>query len=278
TVFTAQSESLPGVAISSGLIVSAGNVGIGTMAPGANLHISSPTASADQYMLKITTGTANADVFVVKGDGKVGIGTAAPTGLFQVGGGSLTVLSSGNIGVGTTAPQGRLDIVAGGNAATDMAQIWRNSSGDIVSSMSATGVISASTFTGTFVGDGSGLTIPAGKFATDPNRYVSGTGNTVSLSSYPVGVTLVSSGPGDITYTLPIGSIAGLGAQFIFVKLGTGKVTIEAESSGYIADGNTVHNNAYAPAYASITLRLVTLNPVRWMIFYGDGAWVTESE
>ena len=47
--------------------------------------------------------------FVVKG-GNVGIGTAAPCGLFQVGGGSLTVLESGNVGIGTTNPSVRFEV------------------------------------------------------------------------------------------------------------------------------------------------------------------------
>ena len=41
---------------------------------------------------------------VINADGNVGIGTTAPEGLFQVGGGSLTVLQNGNVGVGTTNP------------------------------------------------------------------------------------------------------------------------------------------------------------------------------
>jgi hypothetical protein len=43
-------------------------------------------------------------------NGYVGIGTMTPVGLFQVGGGSLTVLSSGNVGIGKTAPTVTLDV------------------------------------------------------------------------------------------------------------------------------------------------------------------------
>ncbi|OGS32544.1 MAG: hypothetical protein A2218_13210, partial [Elusimicrobia bacterium RIFOXYA2_FULL_53_38] len=59
-------------------VVTTSKVGIGTLAPGANLHISSTTASVSQDMIKITTGTTAADVFVVKGNGNVGIGTTGP--------------------------------------------------------------------------------------------------------------------------------------------------------------------------------------------------------
>jgi len=210
-----------------------------------------------------------------------GANTFASTAAFTALNGSVAgvtissglVVSAGNVGIGTTAPQGRLDVTAGGNAATDMAQIWRNSSGDMVSTMSATGIITAKTFVGKFVGDGSGLTVSAGKFATDDN---SSTPGDIYLSTSVFGKTYVYSGSGDAVYHLP--SVAGdhIGAQFIFVKLGTGKVTIQGADSDHIADGIKIYNSSYAPAFAAITLRLVTAD--RWMIFYGDGAWVTESE
>ena len=50
-----------------------GNVGIGITAPGANLHISSTTASTTQGMLKITTGTVNADILTITGNGNTKI-------------------------------------------------------------------------------------------------------------------------------------------------------------------------------------------------------------
>ena len=49
--------------------------------------------------------------------GSVGIGITNPAGLFQVGGGSLTVLANGNVGIGTTEPAGKLNIVS--NSVTD---------------------------------------------------------------------------------------------------------------------------------------------------------------
>ncbi|MBI5745328.1 MAG: hypothetical protein HY952_12365, partial [Elusimicrobia bacterium] len=157
-----------------------GKVGIGTGAPGANLHVSSASASAGQDMLKVSTGAANADVFVVKGNGNVGMGivnpgvklamldsagpsiqlrrdganewyfTATPVGTNRLGlraGGNseanerFTLNMNGNVGISTGAPQARLDVLAAGSLATDFAQIWRNSGGAIVSSMSATGVL-----------------------------------------------------------------------------------------------------------------------------------------
>jgi len=75
-------------------------------------------------------------------------------GAFSVGGSTLAV-ANGYVGIGTASPaQGRLDVVAAGSAASDMAQLWRNSAGTVVSSVSATGVNMAARF----IGDGSQLT------------------------------------------------------------------------------------------------------------------------
>ena len=66
--------------------------------------------------------------------------------------GTLAV-SSGAYFTGVSTFSSGMYVMAPGSAATDMAQIWRNSGGAIVSSMSATGVMMATKF----VGDGSGL-------------------------------------------------------------------------------------------------------------------------
>lgn len=44
-------------------------------------------------------------------EGSLGVSTDTPTGLFQVGGGTLTVLASGNVGVGTRNPFSRLSVI-----------------------------------------------------------------------------------------------------------------------------------------------------------------------
>ncbi|MDO8806594.1 MAG: hypothetical protein Q7R35_19450, partial [Elusimicrobiota bacterium] len=71
---------------------------------------------------------------------------------FQVSSGvslaGLLYTNNGNIGISTNAPEARLDVKAVSSAQTDMAQIWRNSAGTIISSMSATGVMMASRFVG----------------------------------------------------------------------------------------------------------------------------------
>jgi len=55
----------------------------------------------------------------------------------------LLVTAGGLVGVSRSNPQAALDVVAAGDNASDMVSIWRNASGVIVSSISATGSFSA---------------------------------------------------------------------------------------------------------------------------------------
>ena len=56
----------------------------------------------------------------------------------------MTIQADGKVGISTGAPQAALDLVAAGMGLNDSAQIWRDSSGAVVASMTATGVIYAS--------------------------------------------------------------------------------------------------------------------------------------
>ncbi|MCX5792204.1 MAG: hypothetical protein NTY45_08330 [Elusimicrobia bacterium] len=116
--FTAQNASLPGVMISSGLVVSAGSVGIGTLNPLDTLHVIGNIRSGVEYygyagqsgndlviasngdqnyrlnVPPINSGTGNivfktaaytagdTERMRVRYDGNVGIGTASPTSRF----------------------------------------------------------------------------------------------------------------------------------------------------------------------------------------------------
>jgi hypothetical protein len=72
------------------------------------------------YIDTLTSGSNNYGIYSAGGNnyfaGNVGIGVTNPTGLFQVGGGTLTVLSNGNVGIGTTNPTARLEVIAPGAA------------------------------------------------------------------------------------------------------------------------------------------------------------------
>nr|MDA8131645.1 hypothetical protein [Elusimicrobiota bacterium] len=84
----------------------------------------------------------------------------------------MVIKTNGSVGLSTGVPQGRLDVLGTGSTPATMTQIWRNSGGTVISSMSDTGVMMASKF----IGDGSGL---SGVTATD-NTKVLKTGDTMT--------------------------------------------------------------------------------------------------
>lgn len=124
-------------------------------------------------------------------------------------------LLDGTVGIGIASPQAALDVVSTGTASNQFAQIWRNSAGTIVSSVSATGVMMASKF----VGDGSGLT---GIVATGG---VLKTGDTMT-------------GP----LTLSGSSLTVTGNQTIADNLGIGIAAISGNSDRLYISGKTLSN------------------------------------
>ncbi|MCX5786845.1 MAG: hypothetical protein NTX59_14275 [Elusimicrobia bacterium] len=209
--FTAQNDSLPGVSISSGLVVSngnvgmgivTGNVGIGTLNPQAKLDVNGDikvgalTGVAGDGKIRFTgtayqgyysgawhdlNGTSTNDnsalwtagantVYNTNTSSGVAIGTtdAGNSKLLVIGTTSANtentflaknsgsaplfiIRNDGTVGVGTLTPAARLEVKGAGS---DLyTQIWRNSGGTVISSMSAAGVLMASKF----MGDGSAL-------------------------------------------------------------------------------------------------------------------------
>ncbi len=121
---------------------------------------------------------------VTSGSGNIVIGgsmdTSAPAASneLNIGGVLYGDLSAKAIGISTRAPQAALDVVSAGV----YAQIWRGSGGNIVSSLTATGILSANKF----VGDGSGIT---GVSATDNSKLPLAGGTmtgSIDLSANPL--------------------------------------------------------------------------------------------
>jgi len=128
-----------------------GNVGIGTQAPSASLHVSS---SGDAALLQVD-GAANGTVLFVTGSGQVGVGTTSPASRLHISasteslsgekllevtgkanGTVLFVTGSGRVGIGTATPATTLDIIGGasgdqlrfGHGPTNYYKIGRNTS------------------------------------------------------------------------------------------------------------------------------------------------------
>jgi hypothetical protein len=116
---------------------STGNGGF-TWADSAGVQVTN--AVADRTVFKDVGG------FVITGSTNTVMTGALDRGVF--------ISGTGLVGVSTGTPQAAMDVVSSATASNVQAQLWRNSSGAIVGSMSSTGYMTAVKF----VGDGSGLT------------------------------------------------------------------------------------------------------------------------
>ena len=186
-----------------------GGIGMGTASPGANLHISSTTASVSQHMFRISTGAVNSDVFAVMGNGSVGISTGLP--------------------------YAALDVVSTGTAQTQFAQIWRDGNGVIVGSMSATGVLMATKLIGA-TGSGDNLGNHTATEVLKMGAYGINTSSNITAASYQInGSTMVAILPGtdNIAYGVNAGSSTTGGSANTFVGNSAG-------ASNTTGAGNTV--------------------------------------
>ena len=105
-------------------IADGGNIGIGLTNMTARLELYNGSIKTNQEVVcsSITaynsnglwlTDNINNGIFI-EGGGNVGISNAAPAGLFEVGGGTFTVLSTGLVGINDETPTSTLDVVGGG--------------------------------------------------------------------------------------------------------------------------------------------------------------------
>ncbi|OGR53529.1 MAG: hypothetical protein A2049_02050 [Elusimicrobia bacterium GWA2_62_23] len=236
---------------------------------------SSSTIMGYQAGYSLTTGSDNtflgwqAGYNVTSGTGNIIIGYDQRTpvdttnNFLNVGGVLFGNLSSKTIGISTRIPQAALDIVSTGTASNIMAQLWRDGSGAIVSSMSSTGVMMATRF----VGDGSGLTGIAGgssgpaidvstinAAAATPYGGVNITTNTFIQGNVSVGTTSAAA------FDLEIANAAAFFSEYNNGSSGTAKTLdwLNGNKQVLTLTGNvTLTFSAPAGKAASFLLRLV---------------------
>ena len=113
--------------------------------------------------------------------------------------------------------------------------------------------------------------------ATIAKYTVQAADSGITLTGSDFGKTITVNSASAETIYLPSVSSTDIGAQFSFVKLGAGNLTIVAADSDIIADstaGGTIVNDTAAQTFATMTLRLVT--DTKWVLMWGDGTWTTD--
>ncbi|MDO8576714.1 MAG: helix-turn-helix domain-containing protein, partial [Candidatus Daviesbacteria bacterium] len=108
------------------LTTTSANVGIGIItAPAARVHLLGQGAGTGLTFLTQNSTQTNFGLAVLD-NGNVGIGTTAPSQLFQInanGTSAFAVNSSGNVGIGFTSPNQALQVASAPSAATSLANI-----------------------------------------------------------------------------------------------------------------------------------------------------------
>ncbi|MDD5208023.1 MAG: hypothetical protein PHV36_01425 [Elusimicrobiales bacterium] len=181
--------------------------GTGNWATGVNSFAAGQSATssagnsftwADSGNVTLDNSVSDRAVFKTKGGFIVtGSTQTAMTGTVDRG---VFISGNGLVGISNGTPGAALDVLAAGNTGSEFAQIWRNSAGAIISSVSATGVM----MSGKFIGDGSGLTgLTAGAAGTATNLaggaigaipYQTSAGNTAMLAAGSLNYLLQGSG------------------------------------------------------------------------------------
>jgi len=133
--------------------------------------------------------------------------------------------------------------------------------------VSAAGKVGIGTTTPSALLDVNG-TVKAARFLTESQD------SGVTLTASDFGKTITVDSVSDQIVNFPSVDSGDIGCWFTIVKLGSGRMTIDAADTDTIADsgeGLTIYNNT--EVYATITLQLVS--ETKWFITGGHGTWVT---
>ncbi|OGR65097.1 MAG: hypothetical protein A2X31_08050 [Elusimicrobia bacterium GWB2_63_22] len=162
----------------------------------------------------------------------------------------MIVNEFGNVGISTFTPQARLDVLAAGASPDAIAQIWRDSSGVVVSSVSATGMVMGVKF----IGDGSGLINVAATTGVDATK-VAKAGDTMTgqltLDASTLTVTGNAFSVSGSTLVVADGKV-GIGAEVPQAKL-------HISSGGMIIDGDVAGVMLHVKAPPSGTTTRISL-------------------
>lgn len=223
-------------------ITSQGNVGIGETNPTSKLQINSDNStlalnikqlgSGDYILLGDDTNPSNSP-FIVKNDGKVGVGTKTPTTSLHVSGGNALI--QGNItSTGTISSQ---NVVYAKDGNSD---IWNDTTTQF-SSISTNIVLDSdlATIVNNLVAQ-----------VTTPTAPSTITTNVTANSSYHDKTFMVNSAS-NLVITLPTGLSAGV--EVTFIRQGTGTVTLSGGAGATVRStpDNTFTKLAFTNSVAS---------------------------
>ena len=233
------------------------------------------------YQAGYNTNGGNNNIYIGynAGYGNTSTSDSIILGYNQTSGGSSTLniggvlygnLLAGTIGISRTTQGAALDVVSTGTASNQFAQIWRDSSGAIKSSMSATGEMMAVKF----LGDGSGLT------GITASGAVQKTGDTMTGQLTLSGSTLTVAGKDANGYSLSLSSGISMPAGTVTAGLFNGNgallTALNASNlaSGTIVDGRLSSNVNLLNANQTVTGQKTFMDsvvfPTRDKITFGN--------
>ena len=99
-----------------------------------------------------------------------------------------------------------------------------------------------------------------------------------AVETYELGIgkTLTMESGSSYIFYLPTLSSSEVGKPIMFVKKGSGQLTIYASGSQIISDssaGGTIYDDQVNETYATITL--TPISTTQWVVSSGEGTWIT---